>query len=90
MLGCEIDHTPKLFAGKDGATAEELKIWTALHDAKWPGIPGAKKRPITADSDRPETISYMNRHGFNITPAIKGTGSRKAITAFRRQEDGVS
>lgn len=30
---------------------------------------------IRADSARPETISYMNRNGFNIAPSIKGAGS---------------
>ena len=30
---------------------------------------------ITADSQRPDTISYMRRHGFRIRGAIKGKGS---------------
>ena len=39
-------------------------------------------REYTADSARPEVVSYMRRHGFpKITPAIKGKGS---------VEDGVS
>jgi phage terminase large subunit len=38
-------------------------------------IPGARDWPIRADSARPETISYMKRHGFNIQSALKGAGS---------------
>lgn len=36
----------------------------------------ARKWPIRADSARPETISYMQRHGYpHIEPAVKGAGS---------------
>lgn len=36
----------------------------------------ARHWPITADSARPETISYMRRNGYpHIVPAIKGPGS---------------
>lgn len=38
-------------------------------------VPGSRKWFITADSSRPETISYLNRYGFKIKPAIKGRGS---------------
>ncbi len=39
-------------------------------------IPDAERWPIVADSARPETISYMKRHGFpRMTPAIKGAKS---------------
>lgn len=39
-------------------------------------VPDAEKWPITADSSRPETISYMKAHGFKkIYPAVKGAGS---------------
>jgi phage terminase large subunit len=45
-------------------------------------VPEAEKWPITADSARPETISYMRRNGFpRIAPAIKGAKS---------VEDGVA
>ncbi len=44
-------------------------------------VPGAKTHIIRADSARPETISYMNRHGFNVVAAKKGAGS---------VEDGVA
>lgn len=39
-------------------------------------IPAAEKWPITADSARPETISYMKNNGFKkLYPAVKGPGS---------------
>ena len=38
-------------------------------------VPGAKKWKITADSARPETISYIKRKGFNIKAAKKGKDS---------------
>lgn len=39
-------------------------------------VPDAEKWPITADSARPETISYMQRHGFpKILAAAKGPKS---------------
>lgn len=39
-------------------------------------IPDAEKHWMTADSSRPETISYLRNHGFpRIAPAIKGARS---------------
>lgn len=46
-------------------------------------IPEAEKWPITADSARPETISYMRRNGFpRMTAAIKGAKSVEEGVAF--------
>lgn len=45
-------------------------------------VPLSSKFRITADSARPEVVSYMRRHGYpQIVPAIKGQGS---------VEDGIS
>ncbi|MFH2012476.1 MAG: PBSX family phage terminase large subunit [Pseudomonadota bacterium] len=38
-------------------------------------VPGADKWPITADSQRPDTIDYIKDQGFHITGAKKGKGS---------------
>lgn len=38
-------------------------------------VPGSRKWNIIADSARPETISYVNKQGFNISGAKKGPGS---------------
>jgi phage terminase large subunit len=51
-------------------------------------VPGARLWPIKADSSRPETISYMRRKGFNISPADKWEGCVEDgiahIKAFRK------
>ncbi len=39
-------------------------------------VPESEMYPITADSARPETISYVKKHGFSrIMPAVKGAKS---------------
>ncbi len=39
-------------------------------------VPESEKWPIVADSSRPETISYMQKHGFpKLMPAVKGPNS---------------
>lgn len=56
----------------------EIDKTPALFDT----VPRSRDFRITADSARPETVSYMRRNGFpKIVPAIKGPGSI---------EDGIS
>jgi phage terminase large subunit len=51
---------------------------------------GATKWPIRADSARPETISYMNRHGFpKLVAALKGQGSVEDGIEFIKSFDVV-
>jgi phage terminase large subunit len=51
-------------------------------------IPGARLWPITADSSRPETISYMRRNGFpRIISARKGAGSVEDGIEFLKSFD---
>ena len=38
-------------------------------------IPGMDKWPVVADSARPDSISYLNRHGYRVVGAKKGKGS---------------
>lgn len=46
-------------------------------------VPEAEKWPITADSARPETISYMRKHGFpRMSAAVKGAKSVEEGVAF--------
>lgn len=71
-VGCEIDHTPALFA--------------KINDER---IPDVKRWPIRADSARPETISYMQRQGFRIVPAVKGAGSVEEGVSFLQSVDIV-
>jgi phage terminase large subunit len=84
-VGCEIDYLPALFAGN--APPKHGREWENPYG--WRGIPGALRWPITADSARPETISYMKRAGFNIRPAVKGPGSIEDGIEFLRNYDIV-
>lgn len=63
----------------------EIDATPSLFDA----VPGARKWPIRADSARPETISYMNRNGFQIVPAVKGAGSVEDGVEFLKSCDIV-
>jgi phage terminase large subunit len=81
-VGCEVDGTPALFAGSDSRTPPR---W--LNAKAHPGIAGADRWEITADSARPETISYMRRRGFMIAPAIKGRDSVEDGISFLRSYD---
>lgn len=53
-------------------------------------VPDAEKWVITADSARPETISYMQKHGFpKIVAAIKGAKSLEEGVEFLKSFDIV-
>lgn len=52
-------------------------------------IEGSRKWTITADSARPETVSYMRRQGFKVIPAIKGQGSLEDGIEFLKSFDIV-
>ena len=53
-------------------------------------VPEAERWPTTADSARPETISYMQRHGFpKMLAAVKGTKSLEEGIEFLRSFDIV-
>lgn len=53
-------------------------------------VPAAGDWPITADSSRPETISYLRRNGFpRIRPSVKGPGSVEEGIAFLQSYDIV-
>lgn len=53
-------------------------------------VPDSRKWFITADSARPETISYMRRHGFpKINAAIKGAKSLEEGVEFLKTFDIV-
>lgn len=53
-------------------------------------VPGSRQWVITADSSRPETISYLQRHGFpRLRPAVKGKDSVKEGVIFLQNYDIV-
>lgn len=53
---------------KIGVEIDDMPEWYRL-------MPDADKWPIRADNARPETISYLKRHGFQIKAAEKWKGS---------------
>jgi phage terminase large subunit len=64
----------------------EIDRTPALFDS----VPQSRELLITADSSRPETVSYMQRHGFpRIVSAIKGKGSVEDGVAFLKSFDIV-
>lgn len=52
-------------------------------------VPGSRRWLITADSARPETISYLARQGFKIVPAIKGARSLEEGVEFLKSFDTI-
>jgi phage terminase large subunit len=53
-------------------------------------VPESEKWPVVADSARPETVSYMRKHGFpKIMPAIKGARSVEEGVEFLKSFDIV-
>lgn len=53
-------------------------------------VPGSREWEIVADSARPETISYLQRHGFpRIRAAVKGPNSVKEGVIFLQNYDIV-
>ena len=51
-------------------------------------VPDSEKWAIIADSARPETISYMQKHGYpRILPAVKGPRSIEEGIEFLKSYD---
>lgn len=55
----------------------------------WDRMPNVKDYVITADSARPETISYMQQNGFNVKGAIKGANSVEDGIEFLKSFDKI-
>ena len=69
-IGVEIDHTPAFFDTMVCGCEPPRPCPHPLKHAE------ARRWVITADSARPETISYLNRNGYEkVVPAKKGAGS---------------
>jgi phage terminase large subunit len=74
----------------------EYEAWGIAWDIdvlaeKFDAVPGAREASrIRADSARPETISYMQRHGYpGMFPAEKWKGSVEDGVAFLRQFEQI-
>lgn len=52
-------------------------------------VPGSRKWKITADSERPDTISYLSQRGFHIIGAEKGKGSVEDGIEFIRAFEAI-
>lgn len=69
----------------------EVDHTPSLFDTLVPESTGwARQWTITADSARPETISYMRRHGYpRVVKSVKGTGSVEEGVTFLQSYDIV-
>lgn len=89
MIGCEIDYLPALF----DCLGQEEPFNDPRTSPGWPTLqPKGMARDwiITADSARPETISYLNRHGYpKVEAAVKGANSVKEGVIFLQGYDIV-
>lgn len=85
-INCEIDDTPWLFDSVGCLSCKPNML--CLGDGKGHGM--ARAYQIVADSARPETISYVKRHGYSrIEPAKKGPGSLEDGVKFLQSYDIV-
>lgn len=84
LVRCHIDAR-KLYVDYEAYMVGcEIDNTPALFDS----IPESRRYLITADSARPETVSYMQRNGFpKIVPAIKGAGSIEDGVEFLKSFD---
>ena len=94
--GFSIDPTVLVRCWIDGSTLyvdqEAYKVGCQIEKtpALFETIPESKRWPITADSARPETIDYMQRHGFpRIVAAKKGADSVEDGIEFLKNYDIV-
>jgi phage terminase large subunit len=71
LLRCFIKGRTLYIDAEAWGVGVEIDNTPALFDK----IDTARRWPIKADCARPETISYMRRQGFNISPAKKWQGS---------------
>jgi Phage terminase large subunit len=76
-IGCEIEDTPDMWDGLFCHDEEGKNLCPVVKsECKRPTHGQARKWVITGDSARPETISYMKRHGYpRLVPSKKGPTS---------------
>lgn len=86
LVRCHLDGRRLLIGHEAYRIGVEIDHLPQLFDT----VPGSREWPITADSARPETISYLQRNGFpRIKPAIKGANSVKEGVIFLQGYDIV-
>lgn len=85
-LRLETDHTPSFWAGSD--TRAEVPRWD--NPLGFQGLESVRRGfRVIADSARPETISYMQKRGFNVTASRKGPNSVVEGVEFLKSFDVV-
>ena len=90
-VGVEIDELPELF---DPVLCDHKWFHEATKDndskeRREQLVRRARQQLITADSARPDTISYLKRRGFNIRGAKKGKGSIEDGIEFLKSFDEI-
>lgn len=91
--GFSVDPTVLVRCFRDGRTlyvdAEAYQVGCEIDRTPqlFDQVAGARDWPITADSARPETISYVRRQGFRIQGAKKGQGSLEDGVEFLKSFD---
>lgn len=86
MIRCFVKGRKLYVANEAYGIGVEVDHLPALFDT----VPGSRSWPVVADSARPETISYLKRHGFpKLEPAIKGKDSVKEGVIFLQNYDIV-
>jgi len=89
QVGVEIDHMPAFFDGL--VCGCRLQVDGSPNPGGCQDKPNhgwARAWPIVADSARPETISYLRRHGYGrMESAKKGAGSVKEGVIFLQGYD---
>lgn len=84
LIRCSIDGRRLYFDYEAYMVGCEIDQLPDLFDR----VPESRKWFITADSARPETISYMRNHGYpKINSAIKGSGSIEEGIEFLKSYD---
>ncbi len=83
-IGVEIDYLPKFFDGLLCRCLFDAKSGVHLGDCPNKQLHGwARNRAIVSDSSRPDTISYLRRHGYGAMEAAKkGQNSVKEGVQF--------
>lgn len=87
QVGCELDHTPALF-DRLGCTACRRLGMSCGGTGEGHGM--ARQWAIVGDSENPQGISYLQRHGYGrLQHARKGPGSVKEGVTFLQTLDLV-
>lgn len=85
IIRCYVDGKTLYIDQEAWGIGVEIDHTPALFDK----LDSSRRWPIKADCARPETISYMRRQGFNISPAKKWQGSVEDGIEFLKTFDIV-